>query len=267
MKAKEAAAEKKKPKTSAAQIRVQKGSLQVPLTWSTEASIICLLKKLADLAELEIPPTIKLDFPDPADILHFNVTILPDEGNVLYVVRTFFFPPCSRKLRSLQGWQICLYFQHQQQLSTRTPESALYSKGRKAEVLIRLHNRNSRVDKCIYRYTTRTLILKATSVWTFYEKTGNRYFLCIQSWSVYNIFSWNPTLMIHWTRVRGDQCNGREKGRDVANVWNGVLTCHDMYFTEAAEDLRYNRSGFESNVKRSLAGGTLKGIKYDNVLA
>ncbi|KAI8376363.1 putative ubiquitin-conjugating enzyme E2 [Radiomyces spectabilis] len=57
MKAKEAAAEKKKPKTSAAQIRVQK-----------------------DLAELEIPETIKLDFPDPADILNFNVIITPDEG-------------------------------------------------------------------------------------------------------------------------------------------------------------------------------------------
>ncbi|KAI8072353.1 putative ubiquitin-conjugating enzyme E2 [Gongronella butleri] len=57
MKTKEAAAEKKKPKTSAAQIRVQK-----------------------DLAELEIPDTIKMEFPDPADILHFRVIITPDEG-------------------------------------------------------------------------------------------------------------------------------------------------------------------------------------------
>lgn len=36
-----------------------------------------------DLAELEIPPTIKLDFPDPADILNFNVTIQPDEGDTM----------------------------------------------------------------------------------------------------------------------------------------------------------------------------------------
>ncbi|KAI8097755.1 E2 ubiquitin-conjugating enzyme [Halteromyces radiatus] len=57
MKAKEAAAEKKKPKTSAAQIRVQK-----------------------DLSELEIPSTIKMDFPDPADILNFRIIITPDEG-------------------------------------------------------------------------------------------------------------------------------------------------------------------------------------------
>ncbi|RUP46268.1 ubiquitin-conjugating enzyme/RWD-like protein [Jimgerdemannia flammicorona] len=53
----EAAAEKKKPKTSAAQIRVQK-----------------------DLNELEIPKTIVMDFPEPSDILNFNVTIAPDEG-------------------------------------------------------------------------------------------------------------------------------------------------------------------------------------------
>ncbi|KAI8992132.1 putative ubiquitin-conjugating enzyme E2 [Mycotypha africana] len=56
-KSKEAEAEKKKPKTSAAQIRVQK-----------------------DLADLDIPNTIQLDFPNPSNILNFNVTICPDEG-------------------------------------------------------------------------------------------------------------------------------------------------------------------------------------------
>ncbi|CAO3610588.1 unnamed protein product [Mucor hiemalis] len=54
-KSKEAEAEKKKPRTSAAQIRVQK-------------------------AELDIPDTIKLEFPDPSNILNFNVSIHPDEG-------------------------------------------------------------------------------------------------------------------------------------------------------------------------------------------
>lgn len=34
-----------------------------------------------DLAELDIPDTIKLDFPDPSNILNFNVSIHPDEGN------------------------------------------------------------------------------------------------------------------------------------------------------------------------------------------
>lgn len=40
-----------------------------------------------------------------------------------------------------------------------------------------------------------------------------------------------------------------------------------LFETEAAEDLRQNRKEFEANVKRSLSGGTLKGVKYDNVLA
>jgi ubiquitin-conjugating enzyme E2 M len=32
------------------------------------------------LAELDIPDTIQLEFPDPSNILNFNVTIHPDEG-------------------------------------------------------------------------------------------------------------------------------------------------------------------------------------------
>jgi len=34
---------------------------------------------------------------------------------------------------------------------------------------------------------------------------------------------------------------------------------------EAAEELRRNRDQFKSNVKHSLAGGTIKGVKYDMV--
>ncbi|KAF8323743.1 hypothetical protein DL93DRAFT_2123524 [Clavulina sp. PMI_390] len=57
MKKSEDAAAKKKPKTSAAQIRVQK-----------------------DLTELDLPSTMKTDFPDPANLLNFTLTITPDEG-------------------------------------------------------------------------------------------------------------------------------------------------------------------------------------------
>jgi len=57
MKKSEDAAQKKKPKTSAAQIRVQK-----------------------DLTELDLPSTMKTDFPDAADLLNFSLTITPDEG-------------------------------------------------------------------------------------------------------------------------------------------------------------------------------------------
>ncbi|KAI9243639.1 ubiquitin-conjugating enzyme/RWD-like protein [Sporodiniella umbellata] len=56
-KSKEAEAEKKKPRTTAAQIRVQR-----------------------DLAELDIPETIQLEFPDASNILNFTASILPDEG-------------------------------------------------------------------------------------------------------------------------------------------------------------------------------------------
>jgi len=57
MKKNEDAAAKKKPKTSAAQIRVQK-----------------------DLTELDLPSTMKTHFADLADLLNFTLTITPDEG-------------------------------------------------------------------------------------------------------------------------------------------------------------------------------------------
>jgi len=57
MKKNEDAAAKRKPKTSAAQIRVQK-----------------------DLTELDLPSTMKTKFADPTDLLNFNLTITPDEG-------------------------------------------------------------------------------------------------------------------------------------------------------------------------------------------
>lgn len=37
--------------------------------------------------------------------------------------------------------------------------------------------------------------------------------------------------------------------------------------TEAAEELRKDRSKFAKDVKRSLQGGTVLGVTYDNVLA
>ncbi|KIY67202.1 hypothetical protein CYLTODRAFT_376562 [Cylindrobasidium torrendii FP15055 ss-10] len=57
MKKNEDAAAKKKPKVSAAQIRVQK-----------------------DLTELDLPSTMTTNFPDPADLLNFTLNIKPDEG-------------------------------------------------------------------------------------------------------------------------------------------------------------------------------------------
>jgi len=59
-------ATKRKPKTSAAQIRVQK-----------------------DLTELDLPSTMKTTFPDPTDLLNFTLTITPDEG--MYKGGSFLF--------------------------------------------------------------------------------------------------------------------------------------------------------------------------------
>jgi len=95
------AAAKKKPKVNAAQLRVQKGT-------STGAGAGALgLEHLAqgeeparlgpapdpdlrgpsrsldlplDITELDLPTNIKTIFPDPADILNFELTIDPDEG-------------------------------------------------------------------------------------------------------------------------------------------------------------------------------------------
>jgi hypothetical protein len=35
---------------------------------------------LLDLTELDLPSTMKTDFPDSADLLNFTLTITPDEG-------------------------------------------------------------------------------------------------------------------------------------------------------------------------------------------
>ncbi|KAI9494115.1 putative ubiquitin-conjugating enzyme E2 [Zychaea mexicana] len=171
MKAKEAAAEKKKPKTSAAQIRVQK-----------------------DLSELEIPSTIKLEFPDPSDILNFNVKINPDEG--LY-----------------NGGRFAFTFKINNNYPHEPP---------KVHCTQKIYHPNIDLE-------------------------GN---ICL------NILreDWKPVLSLHSVLV-GLQYLFLEPNAD------------DPLNKEAAEDLRQNRSGFASNVKRSLAGGALKGIQYDNVLA
>lgn len=72
------AASKKKPKTSAAQIRVQKGA---PVSYQTSSqSSFCPPPDATDLTELDLPSTMQTKFPDPADLLNFTLTISPDEG-------------------------------------------------------------------------------------------------------------------------------------------------------------------------------------------
>jgi ubiquitin-conjugating enzyme E2 M len=83
MKKNEDAAAKRKPKTSAAQIRVQKGmcllSYPTSIPSRRELESSPLLPHI-DLTELDLPSTMKTTWPDPADLLNFNLTISPDEG-------------------------------------------------------------------------------------------------------------------------------------------------------------------------------------------
>lgn len=41
---------------------------------------MCEPHSRADLTELELPPTMELNFPDPSNIMQFEVVICPDEG-------------------------------------------------------------------------------------------------------------------------------------------------------------------------------------------
>ncbi|KAH8915332.1 E2 ubiquitin-conjugating enzyme [Atractiella rhizophila] len=66
MKKTEEQASKKKPKTSAAQLRVQK-----------------------DVTELDLPSTMETNWPDADDLLNFTLTIKPDEG--MYKGGSFLF--------------------------------------------------------------------------------------------------------------------------------------------------------------------------------
>jgi ubiquitin-conjugating enzyme E2 M len=76
MKKNEEAAAKKKPKTSAAQIRVQKG-LYIHVMGNYSVYYCC---SFLDLTELDLPSTMKLYHADATNLLNFELTITPDEG-------------------------------------------------------------------------------------------------------------------------------------------------------------------------------------------
>jgi ubiquitin-conjugating enzyme E2 M len=69
-----AAASSKKKKVTPAQLRAQKGTL-LPFQLLT-----VVLTLVEDLEELSLGTTMKTHFPNPDDILNFNLTIEPDEG-------------------------------------------------------------------------------------------------------------------------------------------------------------------------------------------
>ena len=80
MKKNEDASAKKKPKTSAAQIRVQKG-----WRFTRKTEIYAKTYLFLDLTELDLPSTMQTHFADPADLLNFTLTITPDEGGYWFL--------------------------------------------------------------------------------------------------------------------------------------------------------------------------------------
>jgi len=71
----------KREKLTKNQLQQSYGYREVTLSWITPAHIDGYTEIHGiDLADLELPPTIKMDFPNPDDILNFNLKITPDEG-------------------------------------------------------------------------------------------------------------------------------------------------------------------------------------------
>jgi ubiquitin-conjugating enzyme E2 M len=78
-KQKEAAQGSGKPKTTAAQIRIQKGRKCSCFQMASEQYSYGL-----DLSELEsLPKSIQMTFPDPNDVFSFTLTLRPDDGERL----------------------------------------------------------------------------------------------------------------------------------------------------------------------------------------
>lgn len=56
------------------------------------------LTESLDLTELELPGTMKTHFPDPTNVLKFNLTITPDEGQCEPLDRLIVFPSTNTSL-------------------------------------------------------------------------------------------------------------------------------------------------------------------------
>src|ERR1700721_2674435 len=110
---------KRRPKTSAAQIRVQKGAHKAFFLIFASTRHLFIFR-IQDLTELDLPATMKTDFPDPTDLLNFSLTITPDEGNcVLFFDHQIQTLRISHSLRNVQGWLVQLLVCYQHQLSAR----------------------------------------------------------------------------------------------------------------------------------------------------
>lgn len=85
--AKEGGAPQSSKKSTAAYLRVQKGTVDClpPIGDVAGASAVvghnCNGTFISDIAELNLPKTCQIEFPDPDDLLNFKIVISPDEVN------------------------------------------------------------------------------------------------------------------------------------------------------------------------------------------
>ena len=75
---KEGANQQTTQRSTAAFLRVQKGTNDTPQSLFIP-SFFTIFHFHVDLAELSLPKTCQLEFPDPNDLLHFKLIIMPDE--------------------------------------------------------------------------------------------------------------------------------------------------------------------------------------------
>ncbi len=110
----------------------------------------------SDLTELDLPPTMKTNFPDPADLLNFTLTITPDEG--MHSIFEAYSQSCSYTLQACT--RVALLFS-----SSTSTQTTLTSHRRSSAH--RLYVTSESTSRAIYaydrhrRYTTRTSTSRA----------------------------------------------------------------------------------------------------------
>jgi ubiquitin-conjugating enzyme E2 M len=249
MKKNEDAAAKKKPKTSAAQIRVQKGRL---VCFTRRSTLPYAEPWNIDLTELDLPPTMKTNFPDPADLLNFSLTITPDEGMLtcLQIHQFIRVPTYGFVTGMYKGGSFTFSFV----INTNYPHDPPKVK----------------CTQKVCRVVDYIRIDLLTFTWQIYHPNvdleGN---VCL------NILreDWKPVLNLNSVMV-GLQYLFLEPNADdplnkgIDDLFPLVEFIHSgLISTEAAIEMSKNREQFLSNVKYSMKGVVIKGVHYDNVSA
>lgn len=139
-----------------------------------------------DLDELDLPPkTLKLVQPDSQDWLNLFAVISPDEGFYRggHFQFSFTFKPSSYPFEP--------------------PRVKCLQKVKDPSIYVGFNTINMVAHLCARRFITQISILKAMSVWTFWERIGNLSSISMPSFMGSYRSSSNPTLRIRLTKVCG----------------------------------------------------------------